>query len=262
MASEHESAQILQNATRKRCHPDALPVHPILHPNTHNSRTALCSALPCLWSSPSPTLDREAQKVVAGKRAQAQELAAKKGAEELAAAQAVLGAGVQGYQQRKAARDERAAVEEGAKHIQAQIRGRKERKNPASEINVRRARNKADPQVQANDYLTQHKLLPLFEMLGQALVSEMPADPRDFLVEQLEKLQGTPDASSPLNFFTEDEIDTLFAMYDIAKTGITASQCQEALTSIGLDAKVPSHRNSFDLEAFKALIPGTRGYAS
>ena len=261
MASEHESAQILQCGVRKRCHPDALPMHPILHPDTHNSLTALCSAA-CLWSSLTPTLDREAQKVVAGKRAEAAELAAKKGAEEMEAAQAVLGAGAKGYQQRKAAREERAAIEQGAKHIQAQIRGRKERKNPASEINVRRARNKADPQVQANDYLTQHKLLPLFEMLGQALVSEMPADPRQFLVEQLEKLQGTPDASSPLNFFTEDEIDTLFAMYDIAKTGITASQCQEALTSIGLDVKVPSHRNNFDLEAFKALIPGTSGYAS
>lgn len=261
MASEHESAQILQNATRRRCHPDALPLHPILHPHTHRSPTA--SALRCLWSAPTTTLDREAQKVVAGKRAEAQELAAKKEAEDMAAAQAVLGAGLKGYQQRKAARDERAKLDEGAKHIQAQIRGRKERKNPASEVNVRRARNKADPQVQANDYLTQHKLLPLFEMLGQALVSEMPADPREFLIEQLEKLQGTPDASSPLNFFTEDEIDTLFAMYDVAKTGITAAQCQEALTSIGVDnVKVPSHINSFDLEAFKALIPGTSGYAS
>jgi hypothetical protein len=78
--------------------------------------------------------------VVAGKRAQAQELAAKKGAEELAAAQATLGAGVQGYQQRKAARDERAAVEEGAKHIQAQIRGRKERRLMCDGRAIRRTR--------------------------------------------------------------------------------------------------------------------------
>ena len=31
---------------------------------------------------------------------------------------------------------------------------------------------------QANDYLQKHKLLPLFEMLGQKMVSEMPADPK------------------------------------------------------------------------------------
>ena len=61
--------------------------------------------------------------MVAGKRAEAQELAAKKEAEDMAAAQAVLGAGLKGYQQRKAARDERAKLDEGAKHIQAQIRG-------------------------------------------------------------------------------------------------------------------------------------------
>ena len=104
MASEHESAQILQNATRRRCHPDALPLHPILRPRTHRSPTA--SALRCLWSAPTTTLDREAQKVVAGKRAEAQELAAKKEAEDMAAAQAVLGAGLKGYQQRKAACDD------------------------------------------------------------------------------------------------------------------------------------------------------------
>ena len=107
------------------------------------------------------------------------------------------------------------------------------------------------------------QLLPLFKMLGQSLVNEMPAYPRAFLIEQLEKLQGTPDASSPLNFFTEDEIDTLFAMYDISKTGITAAQCQEALISIGLEGVVvPSYAQTFDLAAFKALIPGTSGYAS
>ena len=60
--------------------------------------------------------------MVAGKRAEAQELAAKKEAEDMAAAQAVLGAGLKGYQQRKAARDERAKLDEGAKHIQAMPR--------------------------------------------------------------------------------------------------------------------------------------------
>merc|ERR1740136_295236 len=87
----------------------------------------------------------DAQKVVAAKRAEAGELAAKKGAEDMAAAQAVLGGAAKGYKQRKAAREEKVAIEQGAKHIQAQIRGRKERKDPASEANVRRERNKQDP---------------------------------------------------------------------------------------------------------------------
>ena len=248
-----------------------LPVYPciraVLHADTHTAPkhphahhpANVCSGVSLV--NPTPTLGREAQKLVAGKRAQAEELAAKKGAEDMAAAQAALSGAAKGYAQRKAAREQKEKMADKAKHIQANFRGRKER-NPAAEVNVRRDRNKQDPQVQANDYLEAHKLLPLFEMLGQALVSEMPADPRAFLVQQLEKLQGTPDASSPLNCFTEDEIDTLFAMYDIGKTGITAAQCQQALTSIGMEGvQVPPY-NNFDLAAFKALIPGTSGYTS
>merc|ERR1711988_2075535 len=138
------------------------------------------------------------------------------------------------------------------------FRGKKERTDPRAEVNVRKERSKNDPQVQASVYLEQHKILPMFEMLGQALVTEQPADPRAFLVRQLEALKSAQDKTSPLNFFTDEEIDTLYSMYDVSKQGITPQQCREALNAIGLEnVKVPAGPPSkrFQLADFKALVP-------
>ena len=195
---------------------------------------------------------------MADKRAAAEEARAAKEEKEKAAAQAALGAGAKGYAQRKAAREQKEKSEQASTRMQAQFRGKKERTDPAAEVNVRRARNKNDPQVQAGAYLEQHKLLPLFEMLGQLLVSEKPDDPQAFLLQQLEKLQSSVDRTSPMNFFSEEEVETLFAMYDSSKMGsITAAQCREALASIGLEGvELPAYTSSFELAAFKELIPG------
>lgn len=200
---------------------------------------------------------KEAKKQVEGKRAEVEAAKAKKAEEEQAAAAATLSGAAKGYAQRKADAKKAREQVEASTRIQAKFRGKKERDDPAAEVNVRRARNKNDPQVQSAQYLEQHKLLPLFEMMGQMLVSEMPDDPRAFLVEQLEKLQSSADKTSPMNVFSEEEIDTLFAMFDLSKQGITRAQCRAALNSIGLErVEVPTYASSFDLAAFKALIPG------
>tara|TARA_B110001452_G_scaffold183921_1_gene154592 strand:- start:220 stop:888 length:669 start_codon:yes stop_codon:yes gene_type:complete len=200
---------------------------------------------------------KEAKKAVEAKRVEVEAAKAKKLEAEQKAAQAALSGAAKGYAQRKA--DKKKAEEQAAAttRIQAKFRGKKERADPAAEVNVRRERNKNDPQVQSALYLEQHKLLPLFEMMGQMLVSEMPDDPKAFLVEQLEKLQSSADKTSPMNVFSEEEIDTLFAMFDLSKQGITRAQCRAALNSIGLEGvEVPTYVSSFDLAAFKALIPG------
>ena len=91
--------------------------------------------------------------MVAAKRAEAEELRLKKEGEERAAAAAALGGAAKGYAQRKAAKAQKDKEGEKAKHIQATFRGRKERKDPSAEVNVRRERNKNDPVVQARPAL-------------------------------------------------------------------------------------------------------------
>lgn len=92
-------------------------------------------------------------------------------------------------------------------------------------------------------------------MLGQRLVREQPDDPRAFLAAYLEQIARSQDKTSPMNFFTEQDIKTLFNMYDQQKTGITQAQCREALNAIGLeDVHVPN-RPRIDLQTFQSLVP-------
>ena len=77
-------------------------------------------------------------------------------------------------------------------------------------------------------------------------------DPR--LRVSLEKLAAAGSFSSPLNFFSDDEIETLFSMYDITGRGLTSAQAREALDAIGLEA-VATPPAPVDLAAFKACVP-------
>jgi len=189
---------------------------------------------------------------VRARRAAEEEAKAAAFAEKEAAANARLAAGAKGYQARKQRKKEDAAMT----RLQANYRGKMERTNPQSETNVRKARNDNDPGFIAESYMRDHKLLELFDLLGQKLVSERPENPRAFLISELTKLKSTKEPSSPLNFFSPDDIETLFSMYDVSGDGLTAGQCREALNAMGLETlKVPMGVERFDRNAFFAILP-------
>ncbi len=175
---------------------------------------------------------------------------------ELAAAQDRLGAGAKGYMQRRRAKQEKEEQGRAATKMQANFRGRKGR-GEGSEVSIRRERHKNDPQVAAGEYIKKHKLIELFELLGQSLVAEQPADVRSFLIGRLKELQKVPEPTSALNFFNADDVDVLFSMFDASQRGLTAAQCRQALDSLGLEkVPVPKEPARFDIVAFRALVLG------
>jgi hypothetical protein len=195
-------------------------------------------------------------------QAKREEAAAKKAAVEAAAeaeASARLGACAKGYVQRKKEKQEKQEKEEmkgATTRIQASFRGRKERKDPNAESNVRKARAANDPSLQAEKYLKDHKLMQLFELLGETLVRAKPDNPRTFLVQYLTQLKEQDNPTSPLHFFEGDDVDTLFSMYDVSNRGLTPAQCREALNAIGLErVQVPVvDSERFDKAAFMELV--------
>jgi len=194
----------------------------------------------------------DAREQVKAKRAEAEAEKAAAWAEKEAAAQARLAAGAQGYVARKQKKKEDAAMT----RLQANYRGKKERSDPQSKTNVMRERSKNDPGYQSEVYMRDHKLLELFDLLGQKLVSSRPSNPREFLIQELTKLKSTRVPSSPLNFFSPDDIETLFSMYDVSGDGLTPFQCREALTAMGLEEiQVPVGKERFDRNAFFAILP-------
>lgn len=197
---------------------------------------------------------KEARQAVVQKKLALDERAKAESEKKEREASSRLGAGAKGYAQRRRAKQEAQESSKAAVAIQAKFRGKKERTDPAAEVNLRRARSKNDPQKQAETYMKQHKLMELFELLGQKLVREQPEDPRSFLVSYLEEIRHTSEKTSPMNFFSDTDISTLHSMYDHQKSGITQAQCREALTAIGLDDAVVPNVPRIDLATFKALV--------
>jgi hypothetical protein len=184
--------------------------------------------------------------------------AARKAAEEAQAlaATTTLQAAQRGAKSRKAQKQRQEANDLAAVKIQARYKGAKERRNPNAESNVRRERLKLDPQVQAEQYLERHQIVPLFEQLAQALIYSKPDDPKAFLVSKLQTLKGADDLSSPLLFFAADEVDALYDMYDVVNRGMTIAQCVEALKALGIDGMpvLPAGAKFVSKGEFKQLV--------
>jgi len=198
---------------------------------------------------------KDARQAVQEKRAAATAKAAAVDAAKEAEASERLGACAKGYVQRKQEKKEKQEKAAATTRITANFRGRKERADPASETNVRKARAKNDPSLQAEKYLKEHKLMALFELMGEQLMRDRPADPRKYLVEVLMRLKELPDPASPLNFFDPNDVETLFSMYDASMKGLTPAQCREALNAIGLEyAALPAGIERFDKPTFMTLV--------
>ena len=78
------------------------------------------------------------------------------------------------------------------------------------------------------DYLEQHNIYQLVDVLGASLFYNKPENPVEFLIEQLKSLQrlrqGASDDTSVSNMFSEDDLNTLFSMFSKKMDTITAEQ--------------------------------------
>ncbi|GIL84998.1 hypothetical protein Vretimale_9841 [Volvox reticuliferus] len=86
-----------------------------------------------------------------------------------------------------------------------------------------------DPRAKVEAYLENNKIPQLFEAITAELLFYKPEKPREYIVKYLEnaKLTGTS------TLITEQDLDTMFGMFDITKRGVvTAEQANRALQVI------------------------------
>eukprot|EP01012_Entosiphon_sulcatum_P043571 TRINITY_DN5791_c0_g1_i1.p1 TRINITY_DN5791_c0_g1~~TRINITY_DN5791_c0_g1_i1.p1 ORF type:complete len:141 (-),score=37.15 TRINITY_DN5791_c0_g1_i1:17-439(-) len=82
------------------------------------------------------------------------------------------------------------------------------------------------------DYLQQHHIHDLIHHLLTLLVYNRPAQPREFLVAELQKLKQFKTATQLLD---ENELETMFHMIDINNTGyVTGLQVKNTMRNLGL----------------------------
>ncbi|KAI7811883.1 putative EF-hand calcium-binding domain-containing protein 10, partial [Triplophysa rosa] len=89
---------------------------------------------------------------------------------------------------------------------------------------------------EAAEYLEKHKIIDLMDNLTSMLFFYRPERPREFLIDQLEKLKESKVSQeySPC-LFNESNLDALFGILDPSHQGyITHAQYKEALKTLGV----------------------------
>lgn len=116
-----------------------------------------------------------------------------------------------------------------------------------------------DKRQSAALYLEEHKISSLFETLCTSLVYHKPADPRAFLVQQLQKYQREKNVGK-LSVISPDDFTTVFEMMDPVNRGlITSQQATQALLQLGLVKDVSELKgkvlpdSSYNLTQFKNI---------
>ncbi|XP_042609306.1 EF-hand calcium-binding domain-containing protein 10 isoform X2 [Cyprinus carpio] len=91
-------------------------------------------------------------------------------------------------------------------------------------------------ELEAAEYLKKHKIIELMDNLTSMLFFYRPDRPREFLIDQLEKLKVSEvHPGKPPCLFNESNLDALFGVLDPSHQGfITYSQYKEALKTLGI----------------------------
>ncbi|XP_055048800.2 EF-hand calcium-binding domain-containing protein 10 [Misgurnus anguillicaudatus] len=89
---------------------------------------------------------------------------------------------------------------------------------------------------EAAEYLEKHKIIDLMDNLTSMLFFYRPERPREFLIEQLERLKISKlDQKDSPGLFNESNLDALFGILDPSHHGyITHVQYNEALKTLGV----------------------------
>merc|ERR1712054_575916 len=106
-----------------------------------------------------------------------------------------------------------------------------------------------DQAEKSREYLADKRVPQLLQRLSAAVLFHRPEDPRSFLLQQLEALKSGEDM-----LFTEEDLKTMFGMFDIVRKGsITADQYKQAMTTLGVDTPADPAGPNVTFDEFSTL---------
>ncbi|KAF0684908.1 Aste57867_23152 [Aphanomyces stellatus] len=93
-----------------------------------------------------------------------------------------------------------------------------------------------DPKDVATQYLQANKLNEVFQELCTLIMYRRPANPREFIIQQLQIMHAARECRSATSFFNETDLSTMFSMFDVTNQGtISIAQYDQGLKSLGID---------------------------
>jgi nicotinamidase/pyrazinamidase len=114
-----------------------------------------------------------------------------------------------------------------------------------------------DRRTDSVNYIESNNIHVIFQKLTAALVYHKPANPKEFLIQEIQKLQKqrTSDQSR-LSLLSDSDLATMFSMLDPVGAGsLSGKQVMQGLTGLGLKPKAAVEpTSSFDVEKFKEVV--------
>ncbi|NXJ73477.1 EFC10 protein, partial [Trogon melanurus] len=92
---------------------------------------------------------------------------------------------------------------------------------------------------QSRDYLRRHRLPELLQRLGALLLYHRPENPREFLIQALERVKAGKRSEGEYPYLMDEgNLAAMFSLLDVVGQGhITAAQYREALKTLGLSTE-------------------------
>ncbi|OQR97393.1 sporangia induced hypothetical protein [Thraustotheca clavata] len=93
-----------------------------------------------------------------------------------------------------------------------------------------------DPREKAEQYIKANKINEVLQELCSLMMYSRPANPREFMIQQLQIIRHARETRSVSSFFTELDLTTMFSMFDTTNQGsISLAQYDQALKNLGID---------------------------
>ncbi|NXT83858.1 EFC10 protein, partial [Zapornia atra] len=92
---------------------------------------------------------------------------------------------------------------------------------------------------QGHDYLQRHRIPELLQRLGALLLYHRPENPREFLIQALERVKAGRRAEGEYPYLMDEaNLGAMFELLDVVGQGhITPVQYKEALKTLGLSTE-------------------------
>lgn len=93
----------------------------------------------------------------------------------------------------------------------------------------------SDPRQEALNYLENHRIPILMNLLSSKIAFSRPKNPNDFILQELKKIQEIKAQNGKYTIYDEIDINSLFLSFDITNSGfVTKEQYQQAIISLGI----------------------------
>eukprot|EP00033_Pygsuia_biforma_P001653 GCRY01001855.1.p1 GENE.GCRY01001855.1~~GCRY01001855.1.p1 ORF type:complete len:132 (+),score=25.08 GCRY01001855.1:203-598(+) len=94
-------------------------------------------------------------------------------------------------------------------------------------------------EISAREFLEKNNIMQLFEELNARVLVERPENVREFLIQELERMEQAKAEGTPQKwgFFTQKDVEAMFGALSKGTSTVSLAQVKQAILSVGGDVE-------------------------